>query len=97
MKLKNLTSTIVSVGKTVILPDETKEIADKGYEKNGAIDFLVKTNRLAIVTDEKKPAKKDKKPPKQPKQETPPVEEPKDETPAEEHEGDPAAENNTEE
>lgn len=86
MKLKNLTSTIVSVGKTVILPDETKEITDKCYDNNGAIDFLVATNRLAIVKDEvKKPVKKDKpKKEKEPEVTAPATVEPATETTVEE-------------
>lgn len=77
MKLKNLGTTVINIGKVVILPDETKEVVDAAYENNSAIDFLVKTNRLALVKEkEKKPAAKNAKP----------------ETPAEENKETPAAE-----
>lgn len=63
MKLKNLGTTVINIGKVVILPDETAEVADKAYENNAAINYLAKTNRLEIVKETKKPAgKNDKKP-----------------------------------
>lgn len=60
MKLKNTCGTLISVGKTVILPDMTAEITDKNYENNSAIKRLVEKNCLEIVADkaEKKPADK---------------------------------------
>lgn len=58
MKLKNVGVTIVSIGKTVLLPDETVEIKGKGYENNAAIDYLVKTNRLAVVKERTAPTAK---------------------------------------
>lgn len=58
MKLKNLGTTVLNVGKVIILPDETVEVKDKAYENNAAINYLVKTNRLALVKEE---AKKEKK------------------------------------
>jgi len=84
MKLKNLGTTVINVGKVIILPDETVEVKDKAYENNAAINYLVKTNRLALVKEE---AKKDKKnagkkaetPAEEPKT---PSEETKTETPA---------------
>ncbi len=51
MKLKNIGTSIVSVGKTVILPDETVDISDKSYQNNDTIDFLVSIKRLAIVKE----------------------------------------------
>ena len=83
MKLKNLGTTVISIGTVVILPDETVEVKDKAYENNPAVNFLVKTNRLALVKEEAKKEKrnsaKDKKP------ETPTTE-PKDDAPAAETE-----------
>ena len=51
MKVKNIGTSVVSIGKTVILPDETAEITDKSYQNNGAIDFLVSIKRLAIAKE----------------------------------------------
>lgn len=59
MKLKNIGTSIVSVGKTVILPDDTVDITEKGYQNNDAINFLVATNRLAIIKERTTPAKKE--------------------------------------
>lgn len=59
MKLKNIGTSIVSVGKTVILPDDTVDITEEGYQKNDAINFLVATNRLAIIKERTTPAKKE--------------------------------------
>lgn len=59
MKLKNIGTSIVSVGKTVILPDDTVDIAEKGYQNNDAINFLVATNRLAVIKERTAPAKKE--------------------------------------
>lgn len=58
MKLKNLSPTIISIGKTVILPDETVEVSDLAYANNAAIVYLVKTKRLAITADDEKKEKK---------------------------------------
>ena len=60
MKLRNTCGTLISVGKKVILPDETVEITDKNYENNSAIEHLVEMNCLEIVAEkaEKKPADK---------------------------------------
>ena len=59
MKLKNIGSSIVSIGTATILPGETKEVADKVYEENAALNFLIHTNRLALEKDaaKKAPAK----------------------------------------
>lgn len=54
MKLKNLGTTVINIGKVVILPDETADIADKAYENNAAINHLVRTNRLELVVNESK-------------------------------------------
>lgn len=51
MKLKNIGSTIISVGKTAILPDESKEIKDVGYTKNAAVTFLIKNGCLELVKE----------------------------------------------
>ena len=59
MKLKNIGTSIVSVGKTIILPDDTVDITEKGYQNNDAINFLVATNRLAIIKERTAPAKKE--------------------------------------
>lgn len=59
MKLKNIGTSIVSIGKTVILPDETVDISDKGYQNNDAIDFLVSIKRLAIVKERAASSKKE--------------------------------------
>ena len=59
MKLKNIGTSIVSIGKTVILPDDTVDITEEGYQKNDAINFLVATNRLAIIKERTTPAKKE--------------------------------------
>ena len=59
MKLKNIGTSIVSVGKTVILPDDTVDITEKGYQNNDAINFLVATSRLAIIKERTAPAKKE--------------------------------------
>ena len=59
MKLKNIGTSIVIVGKTVILPDDTVDITEKGYQNNDAINFLVATNRLAIIKERTAPAKKE--------------------------------------
>ena len=62
MKLKNISSTVVSVGRTVILPDEVVEVTDRGYENNDALNFLIKTNRLALVKEREKVDKKTAEP-----------------------------------
>lgn len=59
MKLKNIGTSIISVGKTVILPDDTVDITEKCYQNNDAINFLVATNRLAIIKERTTPAKKE--------------------------------------
>ena len=58
MKLKNLGTTVLNIGKVIILPDETVEVKDKAYENNDAVKYLIKTNRLALVKEEEKKAKK---------------------------------------
>lgn len=58
MKLKNLGTTVINIGKVVILPDEIGEVSGKAYENNAAINYLIKTNRLALVKEEEKKAKK---------------------------------------
>lgn len=51
MKIKNTSSTIISIGSVVVLPDDTVEISDKAYQNNDVINFLVGRNRLAIVKE----------------------------------------------
>lgn len=62
MKIKNNGSTIISIGTTVILPDETAEILDERYNDNEAINRLVEMGILEITKE--KPADKpaEKKP-----------------------------------
>lgn len=57
MKIKNRTSSIVSIGKVVILPDEVGEVTDPAYMKNNALNFMVETGRLEIVPEAVKPKK----------------------------------------
>lgn len=47
MKLKNIGSKIISVGATVILPGETKEVT--GYDGNEVLKFFVKQGNLTEV------------------------------------------------
>lgn len=54
MKVKNTGSKIVNIGKTIILPGETAEVDDT-YKANGAVQFLIKTERLEM--DQQKAAK----------------------------------------
>lgn len=61
MKLKNIGTTVINIGKIVILPDETAEVKEKGYENNPVINYLVKTNRLELVKEKKAAVKNDKK------------------------------------
>lgn len=55
MKLKNTGTTIINIGKVVILPDEIGEVTDKAYENNETVEYLIKTKRLALVKEKKKP------------------------------------------
>lgn len=70
MKLKNLGTTVINIGKVAILPDETAEVTDKAYENNATINYLVKTNRLEIVKETKKSASKNDKKPSVPAEDT---------------------------
>lgn len=58
MKIKNTGTTIISVGKNAILPDETVEVAATGYENNAALNFLVKSGNLSIVKEKAATEKK---------------------------------------
>lgn len=49
MKIKNISGKIVSVGQTVILPNETKEVT--GYDNSDALSFFVQRKLLRIVED----------------------------------------------
>lgn len=49
MKLKNIGNKIISIGATVILPGETKEVAGAGYEGNAVVDFFIKQGNLTEV------------------------------------------------
>ena len=51
MKIKNIGSAIVTIGTATILPGETKEVADKAFEGNAAVTFLMSTGRLALEKD----------------------------------------------
>lgn len=47
MKLKNIGNKIVSVGATVILPGETKDVT--GYEDNEVVKFFIGQGNLSEV------------------------------------------------
>lgn len=47
MKLKNIGNKIVSVGATVILPGETKDVT--GYDDNEVVKFFIKQGNLSEV------------------------------------------------
>lgn len=47
MKLKNIGNKIVSVGATVILPGETKDIT--GYDDNEVVKFFIGQGNLSEV------------------------------------------------
>lgn len=51
MKYKNTGSTIINIGKAILLPDETVEVTGEGYKNNAVLEFLVNTGRLAVVKD----------------------------------------------
>lgn len=54
MKLKNKGSSIINIGKTVLLPGESAEISGKGYQDNAVISFLMKKGILAESGDTEK-------------------------------------------
>lgn len=47
MKLKNIGNKIISVGATVILPGETKEVT--GYDDNEVVKFFIGQGNLSEV------------------------------------------------
>ena len=47
MKLKNIGNKIISVGATVILPGETKEVT--GYDDNEVVKFFIGQGNLSVV------------------------------------------------
>ena len=47
MKLKNIGNKIISVGATVILPGEAKEVT--GYDDNGIVKFFIGQGNLSEV------------------------------------------------
>lgn len=50
MKLKNTGHKVISVGETVILPGEAKEV--KGYdENNAALNCLIKKKELTVIKE----------------------------------------------
>lgn len=49
MKLKNNIHKIISVGDTVILPGETKEV--QGFDNNPVVTALVKRKYLSVVKE----------------------------------------------
>ncbi len=51
MKLKNLTTKLITVGGVNILPGETQNVPDALCKGNGVVDFFLKTNRLAAATE----------------------------------------------
>lgn len=74
MKLKNIGTKVISVGKVVILPNEVGVIDAKGYENNPAVNFLIQTKRLEVVkekAEKKASANEAKKPAKENKPEPP--------------------------
>ena len=61
MKLKNTGNSVISVGKTVLLPGESADIKEKGYQNNAVISFFIARGVLSEDTGVKKP--RNKKPP----------------------------------
>ncbi len=51
MKLKNLTSKLVTVCGVNILPGETQNVPDAVCKGNDVVDFFLQTNRLAAVAE----------------------------------------------
>lgn len=49
MKLKNISASIISIGKTVALPGQVVDITADEYKNNSVINFFVKTKRLVEV------------------------------------------------
>lgn len=47
MKLKNIGNKIISVGATVILPGETKDVT--GYDDNEVVKFFIRQGNLSEV------------------------------------------------
>ena len=47
MKLKNIGNKIISVGATVILPGETKDVT--GYDDNEVVKFFIEQGNLSEV------------------------------------------------
>ena len=70
MKLKNTGNSVISVGKTVILPGESADIKEKGYQNksadikekgyqnNAVISFLIARGILSEDTGAEKPRSK---------------------------------------
>ena len=58
MKLKNTGNSVISVGKTVILPGESADIKEKGYQNNAVISFLIARGILSEDTGVEKPRSK---------------------------------------
>lgn len=58
MKLKNTGNSVISVGKTVILPGESADIKEKGYQNNTVISFLIARGILSEDTGVEKPRSK---------------------------------------
>lgn len=54
MKLKNNGNSVISIGKTAILPDETANITAKEYQDNDAVNFLIQRGTLSEVTERAK-------------------------------------------
>ena len=51
MKLKNIGNKIISIGATVILPGETKEVT--GYDDNEIVKFFIGQGNLSEVKSRK--------------------------------------------
>lgn len=58
MKLKNVSSSVIIVGAAIILPGQTVEVTDPAYQNNSAVEYFIKTKRLALVEDRPKKSKK---------------------------------------
>lgn len=54
MRIKNISGKIVSIGDTVLLPNETKEV--KGYDNSDALAFLIERKKLRVVQTAAQPA-----------------------------------------
>ena len=61
MKLKNISASIISIGKIVALPGQVVDVTAREYQSNDVINFFIKTNRLVKESDEGEAVKDAKK------------------------------------